>query len=429
MAKADPSGASAAEVLDPREMVGRLWLTVRWFLEQLVRQFMEFDCPSRAGALTYTTLFAVVPMMTVAYAMLSILPAYDGVAEKVEGFIFENFVPTSSEMVQEYLSDFSRRARGLSIIGFGFLFVTTFLLLVTIEGTFNALWEVAEPRTGMQRLLVYWGVMSLGPPLILGGILISFYVTSLPLLTDLDVFGIGTLLLSYLPGILTCLGFTVMYFAIPNTRVKVRHAFVGGVLAMLALEAAKQIFNMVVANSSVASIYGAFAAVPFFLTWMYMVWVLILSGAIIVRTLGLKPEIQIGASEPILVKCARILELLYAAHLEGRGVTDEEIEDTVSLHSGEREQLLRVLLDLKVLRYADETWILGRSLKSLTLWDLYQRLPDGLDMAGLERVRDMNHVVEPLKALVQFGSNQMSVSLDSVFARVEQYPPYRTQES
>jgi membrane protein len=409
-------------------MAGRLWLTVRWFLEQLARQFMEFDCPSRAGALTYTTLFAVVPMMTVAYAMLSILPAYDGVAERVESFIFQNFVPASSEMVQEYLSDFSRRARGLSIIGFAFLFVTTFLLLLTIEGTFNAIWEVAEPRTGMQRLLVYWGVMSLGPPMILGGILISFYLGSLPLLTDLDVFGISTLLLGYLPGILTCLGFTVMYFAVPNTRVKVRHAFVGGVLAMLALEVAKKIFNLVVANSSVASIYGAFAAVPFFLTWMYMVWVLILSGAIIVRTLGLKPEIQIGPTEPILVKSARILELLYAAHLDGRGVTDAEIEDAVSLHSGEREQILRVLLDLKVLRYADETWILGRSLKTLTLWDLYQRLPDGVDMAGLERVRDMGHVVEPLKSLVQFGSNQMSISLDTVFAAVEQSSPYRTQE-
>lgn len=425
MAKAAPA---AAEGVDPRELVNRFWLTLRWFLRQLVTQFLDFDCPTRAGALTYTTLFAVVPMMTVAYAMLSIMPAYDGVAERVQSFIFENFVPTSSEMVQEYLSDFSQRARGLSIIGFGFLFVTTFLLLVTIEGTFNAIWEVAEPRTGLQRLLVYWGVMSLGPPMILSGILISVYVTSLPLLTDLDVFGIGTLVLGYLPGILTCLGFTVMYFAMPNTRVKLRHAFLGGILAMLAMEAAKKIFNLVVANTSMASIYGAFAAVPFFLTWMYMVWVLILSGAIVVRTLGLKPEIQLGITEPVLVKCARILELLYAAHLEGRGVSDDEIEAAVTLHTGEREQLLRALLDLKVLRYADETWILGRSLKSLTLWDLYQRLPEGLDMAHLDRVRDMDHVVEPLKSLVQFGSNQMAVSLDSVFARVEQPQTTRTQE-
>ena len=91
--------------------------------------------------------------------------------------------------------------------------------------------------------------------------------------------------------------------------------------------------------------------------------------------------------------------------------------------------MLRALLDLKVLRYADESWILGRSLKSLTLWDLYKRLPDGVDMPGLAQVRDMNHVVEPLKSLVQFGSNQMSVSLDTVFARVEQPHFTRAEES
>ncbi|MCP4450860.1 MAG: YihY family inner membrane protein, partial [Planctomycetes bacterium] len=192
-----------------------------------MRQFLDHDCPARAGALTYTTLFAVVPMMTVAYAMLSILPAYDGVADRIESFIFQNFVPTSSTMVQEYLSEFSQRARGLSVMGFGFLFVTTFMLLVTIEGTFNTIWQVAEPRKGMQRILVYWGVMSMGPPMILSGILISFYLTSLPLLTGLDVFGLGTLLLSYMPLILTCFGFMVLYFAVPNTQVKLRHAFVG----------------------------------------------------------------------------------------------------------------------------------------------------------------------------------------------------------
>jgi membrane protein len=262
--------------------------------------------------------------------------------------------------------------------------------------------------------------MSLGPPMILGAILISVYVASLPLLTDFDVFGLGALVLSYLPGILTCLGFTVLYFAMPNTQLKVRHALVGGLFAMAALEGAKQVFNAAVANSSMASIYGAFAAVPFFLIWMYMVWVLILSGAILVRTLGLKPEFEFGPREPLLIRCARVLELLYAAHLEGRGLSDAEIESAVKLHAGERERLVRVLLDLRVLRYADETWILGRSLKSLTLWDLYQKLPEGLSIAELNQVPDMAHVVEPLKSLVQFGSNQMSVSLDSVFAGVGQ---------
>ncbi len=401
-------------------MAYRFWLGLKWYAEQLLRQFVGYDCPTRAGALTYTTLFAVVPMMTVAYTMLSILPAYDGVAVRIENFIFENFVPASSAVVQQYLGEFSQRARGLSVIGFAFLFVTTFLLLVTIERTFNTIWEVAEPRRGLQRFLVYWGVMSLGPPMILGGILISLYLTSLPLVTDLDVFGIGSVLLGYLPRILTCLGFTVLYFAVPNTQVRFWHALIGGFLTMLLLEAAKYLFNTVVANSSFASIYGAFAAVPFFLFWMYMVWVLILSGAIVVRTLALSPELEVETGEPLLVKCARILQLLHRAHLAGEGVTDEEIEAAVPLRSGEKERVLKVMLELRLLRQVGETWILGRSLKSLTLWDLYRKLPEGVDLQELERVRDMDHVVEPLKSLVQFGSNQMAISLETVFGGTKQ---------
>ena len=407
-----------SEKADLVGIVLRVWAAFRWYIEQMVRQFLEYDCPARAGALTYTTLFAVVPMMTVAYAMLSILPAYDGVAERIESFIFDNFVPTSSTVVQDYLGEFTRRARGLSIIGFGFLFFTTFMLLVTIESTFNTIWQAAEPRKGLQRFLVYWGVMSLGPTMILGAILISVYLTSLPLLTDLDVFGLGSVVLSYLPLMLTSLGFTVLFFAMPNTQVLLRHAFIGGLLTMVLLEAAKNIFQFVVANSSMASIYGAFAAVPFFLFWMYMVWVLILSGAIFVRTLALKPEVNLEY-EPALVKCARILQVLYAAHMEGQGVTDREIDDKVSLGTDERERIFKAMLDLQLLRQAEESWILGRSLKGLTLWDLYQKLPEGLDLPGLDRVRGMDHVVEPLKSLVQFGSNQMSVSLDSVFGGVE----------
>lgn len=413
-------GFSKLSATDISELLRRFWLALKWYVVQLVRQFLDHDCPTRAGALTYTTLFAVVPMMTVAYVMLSILPAYDGVAERVESFIFQNFVPTSSSLVQEYLGEFAERARGLSVIGFAFLFITTFLLLVTIEGTFNTIWQVAEPRRGLQRLLVYWGVMSLGPPMILGGALISVYLTSLPLVSEMDVFGLSTLVLGYLPLMLTCLGFTVLYFAMPNTNVKLLHAFVGGFLAMAALEGAKNLFQMVVAQSSVTSIYGAFAALPFFLTWMYMVWVLILCGAIFVRTMGLKPELDLEPTEPMLVKCARIVQMLHAAHLNGRGVTDEEILTAVYLKAGEKEHILRVMLEMKVMRRADDVWILGRSLKSLTLWDLYQHLPEGLDLQELGRVTDMAHVVEPLKSLVQFGSNQMAISLDTVFSGVEQ---------
>ena len=382
----------------------------------MVQQFLDHSCLTQAGALTYTTLFAVVPMMTVAYAMFSVLPEFESVGERIQQYIFANFVPDSSAAVQEKLVEFSERARGLTAVGFVVLFVTAFLMLVTIEKTFNTIWQIAEPRRGLQRFLVYWGVLSLGPPLIAGGLFISLYLISLPLVSDLDTFGIGSVLLGYLPMTLTAAGFTVLFYAVPNCHVSILHAVLGGTLTMFAFEVAKQLFALVVANSSIEPIYGTFAAVPLFLSWLYLVWVLILSGAIFVRTLALTRDIDPQDSEPLLVKCSRILQLLYDAHMEGRSLSDMEMREQVALSRVQYEGVFAALQDLRLLSQTeDEKWSLGRNLKGLTLWELYQRLPEGVDQGRLQTVTDMNHVVEPLLSLVTFGSNQMSISLDTVF--------------
>lgn len=391
------------------------WTVVRWYGKTLADQFLDNDCQTRAAALTYTTLFAVVPLMTVAYTTFSIMPAYETVQERIESFIFSTLVPESSAALRETLLQFAERARGLTVVGFVFLFVTSFMLLVTIEQTLNAIWQVPEPRRGFQRILLYWATLSLGPPTIVVAILISAYLASQQLLTDLDVFGLGTLMLSYLPMLLTWFGFTVLYFAMPNCQVRIFHAAIGGFLTMLSFELAKIVFNYGISRTSLTSIYGTFAAVPFLLIWMYMVWVLVLCGAIVVRTLSLRPEITTSESEPALVKAARVLDRVYAGHLEGHGVSEEEIHTTVPLTTAEHERIFLALKHLRLLtRDEEELWVLGRSLKTLTLWDLYQALPEGLDAQRLAAVRGMDNVVEPLKSLLVFGSNQMSVSLDTV---------------
>ncbi|MEZ5549326.1 MAG: YihY family inner membrane protein [Pseudomonadales bacterium] len=415
---AENAADTAAETETDITGIVRVWWTRgRWYLGQMVQQFLDHDCPARAGALTYTTLFAVVPMMTVAYAMFSIMPAYDGIGEQIETYVFQNFVPELSSVVQEKLGEFSERARSLTAAGFAFLFVTTFLLLVTIEKTFNIIWNVAEPRRGLQRILVYWGVLSLGPPMIAGAILISVYLASLPLISGLDVFGLGGMALSYLPMLLVWTGFTILYFAVPNCHVPFPHALIGGFLTMWSFELAKVVFNVIVARSNMASIYGAFAAVPFFLAWMYMAWVLILAGAIFVRTLSLVPELKEAWGEPVLVKCARILKLLHEAHLQGGGVSEAEVADQVQLTRNEFERVMEALTELRLLRHSEDQWVLGRSLRALTLWDLYRALPEGLDRASLARIKDMEPLIGPLRSLVDFGSNQMTVSLEDVLGR------------
>jgi membrane protein len=416
-----PDSEKSAPLNDPlrvvRNFAAARYESLRWFLRQIGAQFLINDCLSSAGALTYTTLFAVVPMMTVAYAMFSLLPEFEGVGERIQVFLFSNFVPDSGQMVQQKLLEFTERARGLTAAGFAFLFMTAFLMLVTTEKAFNSIWHVVEPRRGLQRFLLYWAVLSLGPFLIAGGILISLYLFSLPLVSDLDTFGILHTVVVYLPTLFSVTGFTVLYYAVPNCEVPFRHALLGGLLTAAAFEATKVIFTWAVKGSAIEPIYGTFAAFPLFLAWLYLFWVLVLCGAIFVHTLSLRREEERAElTEPLLVKGARIVQLLYDAHMRGDTISSQAIYDHVAMGSYEQDRIFTSLQDMKILVQADdERWMLGRNLKALTLWDLYQHLPEGLDANLLQNIDDMETVVTPLKNLTTFGSNEMNVTLDSVF--------------
>lgn len=399
-----------------QEQVTEVRAALQWYFMQVWGQFLEHECLQAASALTYTTLFAVVPMMAVAYTFFSLIPEYAQVGEQVQNFVFANFVPGSSELVQTKLAEFAETARSLTSAGFIFLFVTAFMLLVTIEGNFNKIWHVAEPRRGLQRFLLYWGVLSLGPACLVVGVLTSIYLVSLPLVSEIDAFGVGEVLLGYLPILLNVAGFTVLYYAVPNCHVPFKYALFGGVVATVAFQTAFALFAASSKSFTYYAIYGAFAAFPVFLLWLYLVWVIVICGAIFVRCLAL-PREDGEANEPLIIKATRVLKLFHQAHITGDSLTDKDINAAVMLNRNEHERLFEAFAEFKLLSQTeDERWILGRNLKAVTLWDLYQRFPDGLDIARLRQIDDLPQVVEPLISITQFGSNEMSVSLDSVFS-------------
>jgi membrane protein len=202
----------------------------------------------------------------------------------------------------------------------------------------------------------------------------------------------------------------------PNCHVPFRHALVGGVMTMLLFEAAKWVFKVVVSNSSMALIYGTFAAVPLFLTWIYLVWALILASAIFVRTLALERGETESDGEPLLVKAARVLDLLYQAHMRGEAVTDADITKAVKLTREERGTVFDVLEHMNLLAHTDQKeYTLGRNLKSVTLWDLYQRLPQGLEPERIKTTDYLSKLCVPLKDFVEFGLDRLSKSLDELF--------------
>ena len=128
-----------AQVRRKLPSMGELWLGLRRHFSTMWSQFFLHDCLAAAAALTYTTLFAVVPLMTVTYTFFALVPEYADLGEQVENFVFENFVPGSSEVVQEKLTECAERARNLTAAGFVVLFVTAFLMLIRIEKSFNTI--------------------------------------------------------------------------------------------------------------------------------------------------------------------------------------------------------------------------------------------------------------------------------------------------
>src|SRR5690606_3494761 len=152
--------------------------TVRRFFSNLMEDFFAHECQKSAAALTYLTLFALVPLMTVVYSVFSLIPAFDGVAEQLQGVLFSHFVAESGQELQGYLAEFSSQARSLTGVGVGVLVVTAYWMLTNIEKTFNSIWGVSRPRKGIASFLLYWAVLSIGPLLLGAGLAVNTYVLS-----------------------------------------------------------------------------------------------------------------------------------------------------------------------------------------------------------------------------------------------------------
>jgi membrane protein len=249
------------------------------FVQHLYKRIVEDDCLRSAAALTYLTLFALVPLMTVAYAVLSAVPAFDAAGDQIEQFIFSHFVPGTAHEIRHYLQQFSQQARHLTGIGVIFLVLTAYGMLADIERTLNAIWRAPPRRGGILGLLRHWTILSLGPLCMAIALAISTYLLSLRVLTEPIATPLlqGTALL-LTPWLLTSAAFTLIYIAVPNTPVRLRDALIGGVVAGLCFELAKWLFTLVF-RQGYEPVYGAFAALPLFLLWVYLSWIILLLGA------------------------------------------------------------------------------------------------------------------------------------------------------
>jgi len=354
------------------------------FLRALLREYNDSGGHDSAASLTYTTLFAVVPVMTVAFAILKFSPQLAGVSDRIEALVFENFVPATGAQVQQYLSSFAAQASSLTAVGVLFLFVTALLTLLTIERVFNRIWRVHRPRRLLSSLLVYWALLTLGPLLLGTGIAVSSYLLSMEMVSEtFGAFSILDELLGVLPFFTTAVFFSIAYIAVPNCNVPLREGIIGGIVAALLLEIARRSFGAFVASfSGYQLVYGAFAAVPLFLLWIYISWVITLFGVVLVYVLANweDEDVQAATAFPAVIK---VFGLFRLRQQQGVPVTDREARH-VALHAGIENwhELREKLLAQRLIERTDAGLLLACDLHRLRLRDLARLLPwDLLDAA------------------------------------------------
>ncbi|MCK0538313.1 YihY family inner membrane protein [Alcanivorax quisquiliarum] len=351
--------------------------TVRDFLGLLGRQFRDDGCRESAAALTYTTLFAIVPVLTVTYSVLAMVPALKERGSVFQDWLLEYFVPSAGNQVQDYLHEFSRQTTNLTLIGGLVLVITAVLLLRTIEHTMNRIWKVAAPRKGLVSLLMYWAVLTLGPLLLGAGLGVTSYLTSVSLVSDtVAYFGGMRLWLALLPVLFTTSLLTLLYVVVPNCHVPFRQGLVGGFVAAVVFEVAKSGFTLFIRHApNYEVVYGAFAAVPIFLLWLYISWVVVLLGAELVRTLTIFGEYR--RNVPRLQALLRVLEVLWRKQQQGRVLRPAQLRRTLIAAGAARwDEYRNLLLDLELVRRTEEGgYVLTRDLRTLTLSELLDMTP------------------------------------------------------
>jgi len=246
-------------------------------------RFREDRMGLTASSLTFTTSIGLVPLLTVALAVFTAFPMFSKLQAALEAWLVSSLIPeTISRPVMGYLTQFSGQASKLGVVGLAVLVITAIALILTVDRTLNSIWRVRKPRPLAQRVLIYWAAITLGP-LVLA---VSLAVTSFVVSASSGWVGAMPMSVRFLLDLaqffLVAGGMAALYRYVPNTYVRWAHAWMGGLFVAAGLEMAKKLVGIYLnAVPTYSMVYGAFAALPILLVWIYVSWVIVLLGAAI----------------------------------------------------------------------------------------------------------------------------------------------------
>jgi len=239
-----------------------------------IRRAGQVRLPQAAASLTLTTALSIVPLLAVGFALFRRFPVFRPLEVAIEQHLFRSLLPADiSGAVLKYLHQFATNANGLTLVGSLFVLAGAVMMLLTVEGALNQMWDIKKARPLPRRLGLYLLMLAVGPALV-GA---SLWATA-------TLLGASMGLVRSVPQ---PLAFVLNLAPLPNVQVRWRDAIVGGVLGGIALELGKRGFTAyLIQGPTYRSLYGAFATLPVFLLWLYFSWLITLSAALVTAHLG-----------------------------------------------------------------------------------------------------------------------------------------------
>jgi len=360
-----PEGGSAAHGLAPR------LARAREVFAFAVHKAQQLQLAQVAASLTFSSVLALVPLLAVVLAILTAFPVFTEFRQSMESDLPKGLLPVPyAQTILRYLSDFAAKATGVGAAGLAILALSALSMVLQVDRILNDIWQVHRRRSLAQRLLVYWTVLSVGPVLLGVSLSLTSYVVTMPEARIQNLApGTRQVLALVAPGI-AAIAYSAVYALVPNRVVAWRHALTGGVVTAVTGELMSRAFAAYVIHGSFLSIYGAFAAVPIFLMWIFLSWLTFLFGAAIAATLP-----QLGATRFFdtrragdrAITAIAIIKILFDARGTGalRAVSLGDLARRLRNDEQDIAQLLTVLESLGYVRklaHADsgvEEWILS----------------------------------------------------------------------
>lgn len=257
---------------------------VREFIYFVMKRAQNDTVLRVASSLSYTSLIALVPVLAIALAIFSAFPVFNEVRQQVQDMIIQNLMPDTGQDIKLYFAQFINATAKLTTIGVVGIALTAILLLSTIENSFNFIFKVTRPRRFTTKITLYWTIITLGP-LLLGT---AFSLKGYAAFNDVlhTVPELQVIMGSILPFLLTWLVLTGVYVFVPNKKVDFLNAGAGAFVAMCLFWILRFGFSMfMVKNNTYKTLYGAVAAVPLTLVWMYLYWAAVIFGAVVTAAL------------------------------------------------------------------------------------------------------------------------------------------------